>query len=54
MNYNPINPYFDELRNENLALIKENEELKEENERLKSEVVAYADLETGSDGQSAE
>lgn len=49
MNYNPINPYYDELRKENLKLAKENEALKEENKRLKSEVVAYADMDADSD-----
>lgn len=51
MNFNSINPYYEELRNENLKLTKENEALKEENERLRSEVVAYGDLDKGSDGQ---
>ena len=49
MNYNPINPYYDEIRKENLKLTKENKALKEENERLKSEVVAYADMDADSD-----
>ncbi|MDD6195260.1 MAG: hypothetical protein PUB19_10295 [Lachnospiraceae bacterium] len=54
MNYNPINPYYDELRKENIALAKENEALKEENERLKSEVVAYADVDADCYGQKSE
>ena len=54
MNYNPINPYYDELRKENLKLTKENKALKEENERLKSEVVAYAGVDADSDGPVTE
>lgn len=49
MNYNPINPYYDEIRKENLNLKKENKALKEENERLKSEVVYYAGVDADSD-----
>lgn len=54
MNYNPINPYYDELRKENMELAKENEALKEENERLKSEVIAYAGVDADSDRPVAE
>jgi cell division protein FtsB len=54
MNYNPINPYYDGLRKENLKLTKENKALKEENERLKSEVVAYASVDADSDGPVTE
>ena len=54
MNYNPINPYYEELRKENLELAKENEALKEENERLKSEVVAYADMDAAGNGPVTE
>lgn len=49
MNYNPINPYYDEIRKENLKLTKENKALKEENKRLKSEVFAYASVDADSD-----
>ena len=49
MNFNPINPYYESLRKENLKLAEENEALREENERLKSEVTAYAGVEAGSD-----
>jgi cell division protein FtsB len=48
MNYNPINPYYEELRKENMKLTEENEALKAENERLKSEVDAYADMDAAS------
>ena len=44
MNFDPINPYYNELRKENQKLIDENKELKEENERLKSEVAAHGEL----------
>lgn len=54
MNYNPINPYYDELRKKNMELAKENEALKEENERLKREVVAYAGVDADSDGPVTE
>nr|DAR00535.1 MAG TPA: hypothetical protein [Caudoviricetes sp.] len=54
MNYNPINPYYEELRKENMKLTEENEALKAENERLKSEVVAYADMDADSDGPVTE
>ena len=49
MNYNPINPYYDELRKENLKLTKENKALKEENVLLISEVVAYSGVDADSD-----
>ena len=49
MNFNPINPYYDKLREENRKLSKENKELKKENERLKSEVTSYAGMDTASD-----
>lgn len=54
MNYNPINPYYDDLRKENIALTQENKELKEENERLKNEVVAYADMDESGNRQVTE
>lgn len=54
MNFNPINPYYDGLRKENIELTKENKALKEENERLKSEVVVNAYVDADSDGQKTE
>lgn len=54
MNFNPINPYYESLRKENLELTRENEALKEENERLKSEVTGYAGVDTASDRPVAE
>lgn len=54
MNYNPINPYYEELRKENMKLTEENEALKAENERLKSEVDAYADMDAAGNGPVTE